>query len=346
MHLHKNNKHKLYFINSFELFNQVVFILYNFFFLLFTLFAFSIVQAQTSAKQRNFEKDMQELLNERSAIQTDFARQHDFENDLVEEIELVEEIKNYFPPEKTVFQNENLEPKIPLGMVKISEGEFLMGSYSGLEDELPDHLVYIKSFFLDVHEVTNEAYNRCPECEKGSGGFDTFDSQQPVVYVDWKNAEYYCNSQNKRLPTEAEWEYSARAGSYEKYSFGNNISLLENYAWLQSNTLEKGLWGARKVSLKLPNQWGLHDMYGNVIEWVKNYYTPDYFPYIREPDLHNGVNSQIEKEYPLRAARGGAWGGLHDAGTPDGLRSAKRYAFTEWTRSFQIGFRCAKDIPE
>ena len=58
-----------------------------------TLFAFSIAQAQTSAKQQNFEKDMQELLNERSAIQTDFARQHDFENDLVEEIELVEEIK-------------------------------------------------------------------------------------------------------------------------------------------------------------------------------------------------------------------------------------------------------------
>ena len=106
MHLHKNYKHKLYFINSFEFFNQVVFILYNFFFLLFTLFAFSIAQAQTSAKQRNFEKDMHELLNERSAIQTDFARQHDFENDLVEEIELVEEIKTDFPPEKTAFQNE------------------------------------------------------------------------------------------------------------------------------------------------------------------------------------------------------------------------------------------------
>ena len=44
--------------------------------------------------------------------------------------------------------------------------------------------------------------------------------------------------------------------------------------------------------------------------------------------------------------RGGAWGGLHDAGTPDGVRAAKRYAFVEWTRSFQIGFRCAMDFPE
>ena len=98
MHLHKNNKHKLNFINSFKFFNQVVFILYNFFFLLFTLFAFSIAQAQTYAKQRNFEKDMQELLNERSAIQTDFVRQNDFETYLVQEIDLVEEIKTDFPP--------------------------------------------------------------------------------------------------------------------------------------------------------------------------------------------------------------------------------------------------------
>ena len=53
---------------------------------------------------------------------------------------------------------------------------------------------------------------------------------------------------------------------------------------------------------------------------------------------------QLKKNIPFEVVRGGAWGGLHDAGTPEGLRSAKRYAFTEWTRSFQIGFRCAMDI--
>ena len=63
--------------------------------------------------------------------------------------------------------------------------------------------------------------------------------------------------------------------------------------------MDKGLWGARKVSGKLPNPWGLYDMYGNVMEWVQNYYTTDYSPYIREPNLHNGLNSPIEKEYPL-----------------------------------------------
>ncbi len=82
--------------------------------------------------------------------------------------------------------------------------------------------------------------------------------------------------------------------------------------------MDKGLWGARKVSGKFPNRWGVHDLYGNVMEWVQNYYTPDYFPYIREPDLHNGLNSPTDKEYPLRVVRGGAWGGLHDSGTPEG----------------------------
>ena len=321
-HLHENNKQKLNFIYSFELLKYGIFIFYKFFILVFAVFAFSIAQAQT------------------------VARQHDFEKDAVEEVKPSEEFKTVFFPEMTAVQTEKEEPQIPEGMVKIPEGEFLMGGYSSEEDELPDHLVYIKSFFLDAHEVTNKAYSRCHECERGSGGFDTFDPQQPVVYVDWENAGSYCYSQNKRLPTEAEWEYAARAGSYDKYSFGNNISLLENYAWLKSNTVDKGLWGARKVSGKLPNRWGVHDLYGNVMEWVQNYYTPDYFPYIREPDLHNGLNSPADKEYPLRVVRGGAWGGLHDAGTPEGVRSAKRYAFTEWTRSFQIGFRCAMDIPE
>ena len=234
----------------------------------------------------------------------------------------------------------------PDGMVFINEGEFLMGSDLGDEDELPDHLVFVKSFYLDQHEVTNGDYSKCVECTRGHGGFDTIEPQQPVVYVDWKNADAFCQFQNKRLPTESEWEYAARAGSEEKYSFGDNISLLETYAWLKTNTVDKGLWGAKTVSSKKANKWGLHDLYGNVMEWVQNYYKPNYFAYVRQSDNSNDLNVPENEEYPLRVVRGGAWGGLHGAGTPEGLRSAKRYAFVEWTRSFQIGFRCAMDIPE
>jgi len=236
--------------------------------------------------------------------------------------------------------------EIPEGMVIIKEGEFLMGSNLGSEDELPDHLVFVKSFFLDQYEVTNADYNECLKCISGNGGFDTIELQQPVVYVDWENADAYCKFKNKRLPKESEWEYAARAGSNKKYSFGDNLLLLEIYAWMKTNTEDKGHWGAKTVGSRKANKWGLYDMHGNVMEWVQNYYMPNYFSSVRQSNNSDYMNViHGNEKYPLRVVRGGAWGGLHEAGTPEGLRASKRYAFVEWTRSFQIGFRCAKDIP-
>ena len=254
------------------------------------------------------------------------------------------ESKVEFPPVLIPPSVEENVAKIPQAMLKISAGEFLMGSDLGDEDELPDHLVFIQSFYLDQHEVTNEEYSKCLTCERGHGGFDTIDPQQPVVYVDWKNAAAFCKAQNKRLPTEAEWEYAAKAGSETEYSYGSDISLLDNYAWLETNTVDLGLWGAKNVSTKQANQWGVFDLHGNVMEWVQNYYTQDYFSSVRQPNNPKGPIAPLDEKYPLRVVRGGAWGGRYAAGTPAGLRSAKRYAFVEWTRSFQIGFRCAKDV--
>ena len=125
-HLHKNNKQKLNFNNSFERLKHSLFFLYKFFIQVFAVFAFSIAQAQTFARQNDFEKDMQEFLTETPVIQTEFARQHDFEEDAVEEVEASVEFKTEFFPEMTALQTEKEEPKIPDGMVKIPEGEFLM----------------------------------------------------------------------------------------------------------------------------------------------------------------------------------------------------------------------------
>jgi len=105
-----------------------------------------------------------------------------------------------------MFETVKERQEYPDGMVFINEGEFLMGSDLGDEDELPDHLVFVKRFYLDQHEVTNADYSKCVECTQGHGGFDTIEAQQPVVYVDWKNADAFCEFQNKRLPTESEWE--------------------------------------------------------------------------------------------------------------------------------------------
>ena len=79
-------------------------------------------------------------------------------------------------------------PPPPEGMVRIPEGEFVMGNLGGRTDEKPDHLVFINSFFMDEHEVTNSDYLLCEKCERGHGGFDTHSPDQPVVYVDWHNA--------------------------------------------------------------------------------------------------------------------------------------------------------------
>jgi len=234
--------------------------------------------------------------------------------------------------------------RIPKGMVKIPEGEFIMGSDFGGEDELPDHLVSINSFYLDKYEVTNLDFKRCEICERGTGGFDTRESEKPVVYVDWLNAVSFCKSKNKRLPTEAEWEYAARAGNKGKYSFGEDLELLENFAWFETNTVNVDQWGAKKIGSKKANKWGIFDLHGNVMEWVQNYYKSDYFASVRQQKNPIGPLTPLNTKYPLRVVRGGAWGGLNNAGSPEGVSVSKRYAFVEWTRSFQIGFRCAMDI--
>ncbi len=235
------------------------------------------------------------------------------------------------------------EPVIPEGMRLIPGGEFIMGSSTGRADETPDHRVEVRPFLLGQHEVTNAEYARCDLCERGTGGFDTTAFDQPAVYVDWKNAQAYCKFRGYRLPTEVEWEYAARSESPGPDAFGGDSVLLGQYAWFAENTRDAGRWSAQLVGQKLPNAFALHDLHGNVLEWVADYYAPDYFSHLGLPDNPTGPDAPERADYPLRVARGGAWDGLDGAGAPEGLRPARRYAFAPWTRSFRIGLRCAAD---
>ena len=233
----------------------------------------------------------------------------------------------------------------PEGMVRIPEGEFVMGDPGGRPDEQPDHLVFIDSFFLDKQEVTNGDYLLCENCERGHGGFDTSLPDKPVVYVDWNNANHYCQSQGKRLPTEAEWEYSAKAGKNNNDSQETNSENLLLYAWNEENTENLGLYGAQEVASKKTSPWGLFDMQGNVMEWVSDFYTQGYMGTFNQSISPKGPETAANPEYPLRVVRGGAWGGVHGAGKVEGMRASRRYAFAPWVLSFQIGFRCAADGP-
>ncbi len=198
-------------------------------------------------------------------------------------------------------------------MVFLAEGSFLMGSVQGENNENPPHPVYLDSYYLDKYEVTNAEYAKCPTCERGHGGFDTSEPDQPVVYVDWENANKYCQFVEKRLPTEAEWENAARAGSERKYAWGDDAEQLDEYAWYKKNAGQAGAISAHRVGLKRSNAWGLYDLYGNVMEWTSNWYTADYYQKL-ESNNPIGPGEPLDTEYPLRSVRGGGWGGVFGGG--------------------------------
>ncbi|MEO2016016.1 MAG: formylglycine-generating enzyme family protein [Fuerstiella sp.] len=162
-------------------------------------------------------------------------------------------------------------------LVPIPAGEFQMGSPASEADRKSDetqHQVKItKPFYLGVYEVTQQQYEQVmsskPSEFKGP--------QNPVEKVSWNDAVEFCRKLSSlpeekaagfvyRLPTEAEWEYSCRAGTQTAYSFGDSESELGDYAWY-------GKFGGttHPVGGKKPNPWGLYDMHGNVGEWCQDW---------------------------------------------------------------------------
>jgi len=198
-------------------------------------------------------------------------------------------------------------------MVFIPGGYFIMGDKSR-EDAKP-HRVYVSSFYMDKYLVTQEEYERV----MGENPSKWVGGKNPVEQVTWFDAVRYCNARSEleglqpcydtetwecdfeadgyRLPTEAEWEYAARAGTTGKYFFGNDPKKLKHFAWFKENS------GGRThpVGKKLPNPWGLYDMYGNVWEWCNDFYKKDYYEESPERDP-KGPKSGKE-----RVVRGGCW---------------------------------------
>ncbi len=208
-------------------------------------------------------------------------------------------------------------------MVRIPEGEFFMGAENTHPNESPVHRVFVSAFDLDQYEVTQLQYlsvmgtnpsyfNKCLLC--------------PVEKVDFHRAEEYCRKVGKRLPTEAEWEKAARGGRLGPYYWGND--LIDPYAWYGNNAGGQ----TRPVGTREPNPLGLHDMAGNVWEWVADWYAPDYYersPY-RDP--------RGPEKGATRVIRGGGWGN-----PPELLTHSYRDHRDPDTHYINVGFRCARD---
>ncbi len=219
-------------------------------------------------------------------------------------------------------------------MVVIPAGSFQMGSNDG--DEKPPHRVSIKSFALGKYEVTQGQWKAV--MGSNPSRFTSCGDNCPVEQVSWNDIQQYIQKlnqqtgQNYRLPSEAEWEYAARAGTSSKYWWGDNIG--NNNAncdgcgsqWDNKTTAPVG-------SFK-PNAFGLYDMHGNVWEWAQDWYHDNYSG---APSDGSAWESGGEQRY--RVLRGGSW-----ISVPAVLRSAFRSRSSPVNRNIGYGFRLARTL--
>lgn len=215
--------------------------------------------------------------------------------------------------------------------IRICPGTFTMGSSENDsladDDEKPAHKVTLSEFWIGKTEVTNEQYRRFRPDHQGEASL-------PATYVNWAEAKAACEHFGGLLPTEAEWEYAARVGSQTAWSFGDDKKLLGEYAWYSENSGGT----PHPVGTKKPNAWGLHDMQGNVLEWVADWYdtnpreNPDHST-IRPKDAYTDPSGPTTGN--SRVLRGGAFDFSFKS-----LRSAARDSLEPTIRDRNIGFRC------
>jgi len=249
-----------------------------------------------------------------------------------------------------VAAQENFEPytqhikgtALGFTMQPISGGEFAMGSQSGNPDEQPVHRVKVDSFWMGTYEVTWDLYEpfvyKDFELARSGGSisqevdavtrptkpyldmtFGMGKEGHPALAMTQYNAIQFCKwlyvrtGVFYRLPTEAEWEYACRAGSTTEYHFGDDPSVLDEYAWYADNSDSK----THEVGQKKPNAWGLHDMHGNVAEWTYDQYVADFYQQFDKMVADNPV-AVPDRLYP-HSIRGGSF----EDGAKE-LRSAAR----------------------
>ena len=254
------------------------------------------------------------------------------------------------------------EPIIPDGMVLIPEGEFQMGSNDGNadNDEQPVHKVHLDAFYIDVNEVTNGEFKDFllanPAWQKdridekfrdanylqdwNGNNFPLGERDHPVRYVSWYAAMAYAVWVDKRLPTEAEWEKAARGDLAKKqYPWGNGINLNRaNYGKHLGETTPVGEYPS--------NDYGVHDIAGNVWEWCLDEYQVDFYansprrnPTAGAKNVEEIVNN-FENVVDFRVLRGGGWNS-----NPEWLRSSNRHGTSPaYAGIGALGFRCAKSV--
>ena len=278
-------------------------------------------------------------------------------------------------------REEALKLELAGEMVSIPSGTFRMGDLSGEgdDDERPVHTVTVPAFRMGKYEVTVGQFRRFVEAtdyrtdaERNADGNEgcyaytadegwdwtwgrswrnpgySVGDDHPVVCVSWNDVQAFIawlteqTGESYRLPSEAEWEYAARAGSTTKYHFGNNESQLCRYAnhadsstdfdWRNKSCSDGVGMRAATVGRYQPNSYGLYDMHGNVNEWVQDCWNESY------TGAPGDGRDWTVGDCSRRGVRGGSW--YNNART---LRSAGRHGYTRSNRFHNLGFRLVQD---
>ena len=242
-------------------------------------------------------------------------------------------------------------------MVYVPAGQFTMGTSQGSADEAPPHRIQLTAFLIDKFEVTNEMFAKA-QLPNPSHWSDS--PKRPVERVRWRDAKEYCNERSRmeglkpcynektpdwdcdysadgyRLPTEAEWEYAARAGVDGPYDFGTSDKLRQ-FAWFAENAEEK----THAAGQKKPNRWGIYDMYGNVSEWCEDVYSPTYY---KDSPVADPPGPPSPGKDVKRVMRGGNWKASADACRAS-FRQGQRTGNTDACfYTDYCGFRCVRRI--
>jgi formylglycine-generating enzyme required for sulfatase activity len=258
------------------------------------------------------------------------------------------------------------EPKTDMEFVWVPKGSYMMGQTesekqylikeAGEEnykeyctDEVPRHEVCLDGFWMAKYEVTNKQYRKykLTHNSKDYKGENLNGDEQPVVYVSWDDAKDFAkwlsqqSGQEFSLPTEAQWEYAARAGTETIRFWGDNPDEACKYAnvydkaakdkfnfeWACHNC-NNGYTVTSPVGSFLPNNFGLYDMLGNVWEWCEDVYDSDAY------NKHERNNPVITTGGTGRVIRGGSW-----INFPRGVRAAYRFRWSPDDRGYDLGFR-------
>ncbi len=225
-------------------------------------------------------------------------------------------------------------------MVQIPEGPFTMGSNDGDPDEAPEHQVFLKAYFIDKKEVSQEEYTRFAKMTKRPmPKIEVFEDDQAKVLkpelvamsVSWEDAKAYCKWAGKRLPTEAEWEKAGRGEGKRKYPWGDKFltgsANLDGAEDGHKYLAPPGSFEAGR------SPYGVYDMTGNVAEWVEDSYEENIYKKAVYRDPKGPSDGQ------LKVVRGGSW-----RETEQNARLSKRFAAKYWRTDITIGIRCAADL--